>query len=134
MAARQGLLARTTTTARARQWLGEGELSSAPVALVVFTPIGPGKAVFRAVEGRAESGSKRVYVKMCAGRGRLDRLVRWIAPVDLNGRKVTQVTYTFNAVDVPDIIPAEGRARLTRPQEGTATLVEASDGWSVADR
>ena len=102
------------------------------MALVVYTPTNAGKAVFRPVEREAADHRMHAYPEMCAGRGRIDKVVRWTEPAEMFGQTVSQVTYRHSATHVPASMPADVRATITRPQKATATLIKTNDGWQPA--
>ena len=115
---------------RRRRRVGEETLT--PMALIVFTPTGAGKDVFRPVQREAADHSTHAYAAMCVGRGHVDTVVRWTEPAELFGQTVSRVTYRYSAADIPAIVPSEIRAEVSRSKETTATLVRTSDGWQPA--
>ncbi|WP_156773856.1 hypothetical protein [Paraburkholderia tropica] len=78
---------------------------------------------------------------LCAGHYKVDEVVRFTEPANAMGSTISEVSYTFSAVDVPDWAKSADvqqvftdlGPRLADHQKGRTTLVLASDGWIDAN-
>jgi hypothetical protein len=77
----------------------------------------------------------------CAGHFKVQSIVRFTPPADAVGHTISEVVYTYKAVDVPawaaskDVTAAfPNMAEFqSKDQQGRATLVLANDGWITSD-
>lgn len=74
---------------------------------------------------------------LCAGRYKVDEVVRFTEPSNALGSTMSEVSYSFSAIDVPDWAKSADvqqvytglATQLTEHQKGRTMLVLASDGW-----
>ncbi|WP_186080572.1 hypothetical protein [Burkholderia gladioli] len=77
---------------------------------------------------------------LCAGRYKVDEVVRFTQPSNAMGSTMSEVSYTFSTVDVPAWAKSDEvrqvytglASQLADHQKGRTMLVLASDGWIEA--
>jgi hypothetical protein len=122
-----GLLTVRDGTTKEQPMFGFGGPKDVPAKVYDLTADGKKALADRGGTGKA----------LCAGHYKVDSVVRFTEPANAMGSTISQVTYTFSAVDVPDWAKSTevrqvytGLApRLADHQTGQTTLVLASDGW-----
>ncbi len=110
------------------------------VSATEFSLTPAGKEYFRTV--RTALGAQWTVTKFCYGAARLKEVVSFTMPADLNGKRVSEVSYTYVIEDIAewarakkvlDAFPGVRRDVETEgsPNAGRAILVLTSDGWKV---
>ncbi|WP_207002555.1 hypothetical protein [Trinickia mobilis] len=108
----------------------------------------PGKMVPAKIYSLTDAGSKALADQQnkngtgfCAGHFKVKSIVRFTPPSDALGHTISEVVYSYNAVDVPawaqskEIAASFPRAgkMLSGDLQGQSTLVLASDGWIMSE-
>lgn len=130
-ASRAGFLMRTAAEMPVKERGVSLPASRQPV--VTYAPTDKAAPYFRSVDRKTGVGMLP-FPAVCAAKGELVDVVRWSEPVDLGGRRVSQVTYRFRGVEPLSIVPDKDKARMAEPKEATLPMVLESDGWRVMPR
>lgn len=124
-----GLLTATDGTTKDTQLFGNGP-KEVPAKIYVLTDAG--KKALADPNGKGTG--------LCAGRYKVDKVVRFTEPSNAMGSTMSEVSYSFSAVDVPDWAKSADvqqvytslASQLADQQKGRTMLVLASDGWIEA--